>query len=155
MRLPSLYKHIDSLDRLRADLAILGTRELGHALTVAAIGRSGQDALRAIAEAYRAYAHHHPGRYAATVRAPRPEDTAATDAILQTVLAVLAGFQLDGDDAIDAARALRSALHGFTSLEASAGFGLPRDIDRSFRRLVTGLHLTLAHWVTTEEVATG
>ncbi len=157
VRLPSLYKHIDSLDGLRADLAILGTGELGQALTAAAIGRSGPDALQAIATAYRGYAHRHPGRYAATVRAPRPENsahTAATDAVLQTVLAVLAGYQLDGDDAIDAARALRAALHGFASLEASAGFGLPRDVDRSFGRLVTGLNLALTHWATIEQGAT-
>ena len=52
----------------------------------------------------------------------------------------------NGDDAIDAIRALRAALHGFVTLETSGGFGLPADIDRSFDRLVQGLTTALASW---------
>ena len=33
-------------------------------------------------------------------------------------------------------RTVRSALHGFVSLEASGGFGLPDDVDASFETLV-------------------
>lgn len=98
--------------------------------------------MRAMAHAYRGYARAHPGRYAATVRAPRPEDVdhvAASDRLVHTVLAVLAGYGLVGDDAIDAARMVRSALHGFSVLETAGGFGLPRDVDRSFDRMVLGL----------------
>jgi AcrR family transcriptional regulator len=156
VRQPSLYKHVASLDDLRAALATQGTRELGEVLTTAAVGRTGEDALRAMADAYRGYGQRHPGRYAATVRAPRLEDgehTAATEAVLQTVLAVLTGYGLDGDDAIDAARALRAALHGFLSLEGNGGFGLPHDVDRSFHRLVTGLHVTLTHWAVASDAA--
>ncbi|MEV6534834.1 WHG domain-containing protein [Streptomyces sp. NPDC051639] len=57
VRTPSLYKHDDSLDALQRS-----------------VGRSGPDAVRAIAEAYRKWALDHPGRYAASIRAPRPED---------------------------------------------------------------------------------
>ena len=60
------------------------------------------------------------------------------------VLDILAGYDLRGDDAIDAARALRSMLHGFITLEAAGGFGLPVDIDRSFGRLVDGLVTALS-----------
>ncbi|PPK98176.1 WHG domain-containing protein [Kineococcus xinjiangensis] len=147
VRLPSLYKHIDSLDGLRRDLAVLATRELGEALGGAALGRSGADALHAVADAYRDYARRHPGRYAATVRAPDPGDAehlAAADGVLRTVLAVLAGYGLAGDEAVDAARALRAALHGFATLEVEGGFGLPRDVDRSYRFLVAGLDAVLA-----------
>jgi hypothetical protein len=31
---------------------------------------------------------------------------------------------------------LRSLVHGFATLEVSGGFGLPLDLDESFRRLV-------------------
>jgi len=41
-----------------------------------------------------------------------------------------------GADAIHAARAVRSALHGFVSLEAAGGFGLSEDVDESYARLV-------------------
>ena len=39
----------------------------------------------------------------------------------------------------DAIRAMRSALHGFVSLETNDGFGLPVSIDRSFDYLVDSL----------------
>jgi AcrR family transcriptional regulator len=149
VRLPSLYKHIESLDGLRRDVAVRAVQELAAAVTPAVAGRTGGDALRALAGAYRDYARQHPGRYAATVRAPLPGDeahAAAAEAVLRVVCAVLAGYGVDGDDAVDAARTVRSALHGFVVLEASGGFGLPRDVDRSFDRLVTALDAALADW---------
>jgi hypothetical protein len=67
------------------------------------------------------------------------EDEAASAAAVKVVLDVLSGYHLDGDAAIDATRTLRSALHGFVSLETSGGFGLPVNIDHSFKRLVDAL----------------
>jgi hypothetical protein len=40
---------------------------------------------------------------------------------------------------VHAARAFRSALHGFVGLEAAGGFGIPVDLDESFGRLVRTL----------------
>jgi AcrR family transcriptional regulator len=145
VRLPSLYKHVASLDALRQGVAALATRELADAMTAAAVGRAGSDALRAIAGAYRDYGRAHPGRYAATVRAPHPDDpghTAAAGAVLRVVFAVLAGYGITGDDAIDATRALR----GFLALEAGGGFGMPRDIDRSYQRFITAFDTALGNW---------
>lgn len=153
VRLPSLYKHIDSLDGLRRDVAVLAVTELGAAMGAAAVGRAGSDALRSVAHAYRDYGRTHPGRYAATVRAPAADDvdhTAAAEAVLRVMLSVLAGYGLAGDDAIDATRALRAALHGFVTLETGGGFGMPVDVDRSFHRLVTGADTTLHRWADTE-----
>ena len=62
------------------------------------------------------------------------------------VLDVIAGYGLAGSDAVDAARAIRCALHGFIVLEQDRGFGLPVDIDRSFDRLVDALCRGLATW---------
>ena len=140
---PSLYKHVDGLGELRRDLTVLALRELGVALG------SAVDGLRAIAEAYRGYARAHPGRYPATLRAVDPHDHDADEAsraLLQTVFSVLALYELSGDDAIDATRALRAALHGFVTLEAVGGFGLPRDVDRSFARLVQILDTAFRDW---------
>jgi AcrR family transcriptional regulator len=146
---PSLYKHVDGLDALQRHLAVQAVDELGAALAKATAGRSGADALRSMAKAYRHYATVHPGRYAATVRAPEPDDSehlAAAQAVFDIVAAVLEGYGLRGDDAIDAARSLRSALHGFAALESAGGFGLPRRIDRSFERMIDGLDAALSSW---------
>lgn len=149
VRLPSLYKHIDGLDALRRDVTVRALEDLAAALAPATTGRSGEEALRALAAAYRRFGQQHPGRYGATVRAPAPGDephAAAAEEVLRPVLEVLAGYGLEEDDAVDAARTLRAALHGFVSLEAAGGFGLPRDVSRSFDRLVDVLHEGLAGW---------
>jgi AcrR family transcriptional regulator len=147
--IPSLYKHVSGLDGLRRDLAVLAVRELTAALSRAAVGRAGRDALHAMAGAYRAYATAHPGRYAASVRAPAPGDAehlAAADDALAVFRAVLAGYGITGADAIDAIRALRAALHGFVALEAAGGFGLPQNVDASYHRLVDALHTAFSDW---------
>ena len=147
--LPGLYKHINSLDSLKRDLAVLGVRELTAAMSAAAVGRSGHDALHAMARAYRAYATAHPGRAAASIRAPTPTDTehiAVAEAAVTVLLAVLDGYHLNERDAIDAIRLLRVALHGFTTLEAAGGFGLPQSVDATFTRLIDSLDATFTGW---------
>jgi AcrR family transcriptional regulator len=142
VRTPSLYNHVQSLDDVRRRLALRGVQELADVLRDAAVGRAGDDALVAMAHAYRGYAQGHPGRYAAAQRAPDgsdPELVAAAGAAVGVLLAILRGYGLEGDDAIHAARAVRSALHGFVSLEAAGGFGLPVELDASFERMVGAL----------------
>ncbi|MFC8850115.1 MULTISPECIES: TetR/AcrR family transcriptional regulator [unclassified Micromonospora] len=147
--LPSLYKHVKGADALTQKLAALATAELAAALTAAAAGRAGGDALRAVAAAYRDYARRHPGRYPAAQRVPDardPDHVAASDRAVGAIYAILRGYGLGGDDAVDATRTLRSALHGFVTLEAAGGFGLPRDLDRSYDRLVAGLDEAFRSW---------
>ncbi|WP_328652019.1 WHG domain-containing protein [Micromonospora sp. NBC_00330] len=147
--LPSLYKHVRGADALAQKLAALATAELATEMTTAAVGRSGGDALRAMADAYRDYALRHPGRYPATQRVPDPADPEHVEAgerAVGAIFAVLGGYGLTGDDAVDATRALRSALHGFVSLEAAGGFGLPRDVDRSYHQLVASMDIAFRSW---------
>ena len=150
--LPSLYKHVHGLEGLRRDLAVRSVRELTAHLSAATVGVSGREALRGIATAYRRYALAHPGRCAASVRAPAAGDAeheaAARDAV-GVLLAVLAGCGIAGDDAIDAIRLLRASLHGFATLEAAGGFGLPQSVDATYARLVDALHAAFTTWAAT------
>lgn len=149
VRQPSLYKHIAGMDGLQRSIAVRARNEMAAALARAAVGRSRGDAIVSMAHAYRVWALQHPGRYAAMQRAPAvgdADDQAASRAIVQVAFDVLAGFGLRDDDAIDATRALRSALHGFVTLETNGGFGLPADLDRSFDRLVRGLVRAYSGW---------
>lgn len=141
VRQPSLYKHVAGLAALQRELAIRAKTELAEVLARATAGRSRQAAVLAMAEALRGWAHQHPGRYAATVRplADDAEDSAASAAVVSVVVDVLAGYDLAGTAAIHATRALRSALHGFISIEAAGGFGLPVDLDDSYELLVETL----------------
>jgi AcrR family transcriptional regulator len=141
VRPPSLYVHVGGLDDLRRELGARGARELAATLQAAATGRSGREALQAIGRAYRDYALRHPGSYEALQRLTGPVDeaTAAAEQLVGVVLAVLRGYGLEGDDAIHAARIVRSALHGFVTLERAGGFEIPLELDESFARLLAML----------------
>jgi AcrR family transcriptional regulator len=149
VRQPSLYKHIDSMAGLQRSISVRAKIELTDILARAAVGRSRSAAIESMSRSYRSWALAHPGRYQAAQRAPDPadeDDMTASAAIVAICADVLVGYELRGDDAIDAIRALRSALHGFVMLETAGGFGLPVDIDRSFDRLVRGLTTAFAGW---------
>lgn len=146
---PSLYKHVDGLDGLHRLLAVLVLREIGETMRRASTGKAREDAVSAVAMAYRSYALAHPGRYEYALRAPGPDNpelTAAAAEILSIFDDIFAGYHITGSDAVDAARFVRSALHGFVSLELCGGFGMPRSADTSFGRLVAATTRALSDW---------
>ncbi len=134
IRAPSLYAHVASLEDLRLRLGARAAAELGAALQEAAAGRAQRDALEAVADAYRAYASAHPGSYQALQLAGQTPEGAH---VVDVVLSVLRGYQLEEDDAIHAARIVRCALHGFCGLEAGGGFQIPLALDDTFTRMIT------------------
>ncbi len=140
IRPPSLYNHVASLEELRQALAVRALGELDTALGRAALGKAGAEAVIALGEAYRAYAHAHPGLYAAIAAVgscTTPELNVARTALLDTVGAVLGSFGLVGKkEVLHAMRAFYSLLHGFVSLEAAGGFALPVAPAASFRWLL-------------------
>lgn len=142
VRPPSLYNHMQSLEQLEQDLAVRGIQELATCLRKAATGVAGRDALVAMAIAYRAFATQHPGLYTLSVRARQEsEEYAEAGAEIIAVLkAVLQGYGLQDEQMLHAVRYLRSAIHGFVSLELAGGFGMPLDLDESFSRLIQMLH---------------
>ena len=137
---PSLYSHVDSLAALRRELALEASARLGTDIRDAVTGSGGEAALRRIAHVYRAFARTHPGLYATLHTTPVPSEdaelSAAFGAMVPDLAAVLSGLGLPETDAVPLIRTVRSALHGFVSLEASGGFGLPDDIDESFETLI-------------------
>jgi AcrR family transcriptional regulator len=145
IRTPSLYAHVDGLGDLRARLGARGAQELAGVLQAAAAGRARGDALRAVAQAYREYAHAHPGTYTAMqIAADSQEFQTAGAEVVALIVAVLRGYGLEDEPAIHAVRAIRSALHGFVTLEREGGFGMPLDVDVSYDTLVTMLDAGLA-----------
>jgi AcrR family transcriptional regulator len=148
---PSLYNHVDGLPDLHRELALMSARQLGDRLANAAIGRSGPEALRALANAYRTYIKEHPGLYLSGLRASGAQVTVDEELRLAEERAVLVGmavigsFGLAGADALHAIRGFRSVVHGFATLEIAGGFGLPLDCDESFHRLVEMLIIALEH----------
>ncbi|MFJ4682888.1 TetR/AcrR family transcriptional regulator [Streptomyces sp. NPDC091377] len=145
----SLYTHVRGLADLRTRLALYAGGELVDRIAAAVAGRAGKDALAAFADAYRDYALTHPGRYAAT-RLPVDQDLCADHPAPRRATdlthGMLRAYDLAEPDLTDAVRLLRSTLHGYCALEAGGGFGAPRDVHRSWERVVEALHVTLTHW---------
>lgn len=143
---PSLYNHIGGIEDLERSVALAGVDLLAEALRDAAMGRSGPDALREAALAYRTVARAHPGMYAlAQIARPHDEEyERRAQRAIEPVLAILSGYGIEGDDAIHATRVIRAALHGFASLETGQGFGIDLSVDETFemmlRVLVDGLN---------------
>jgi AcrR family transcriptional regulator len=142
VRTPSLYHHVEGLDGLRRELRARGVTAIADAIGRAAVGRSGRDALSALAGAYLDFGRSRPGLYALTLAGDPAGDArtaAAAARLLDVVTAVLAGYELEGDAALHATRFLRSTLHGFLALERAGGFALPLDLARSEAAIVAGL----------------
>ncbi|MFE3454017.1 TetR/AcrR family transcriptional regulator [Nonomuraea sp. NPDC059194] len=145
----SLYSHVRNLQDLRNKVAMIAARDMAERIVPAVAGRAGKDALVAFAHAYRDYALAHPGRYAAGQSQLPPELVAESQAhqrVFEACYALLRGYGLSEPDMTDAVRVLRSAFHGFVSLEASGGFGHPRDVGASWERAIDALHSMLEHW---------
>lgn len=139
VRSPSLYNHINGLPGLRNKLAIYGLTMLNGELTKAAVGRSGDDAVRAFGKAYIAFARAHPGLYESTLLPPDSSDAEYVrvgEQSVELVLSVLREYGLKDEAALHAVRGLRSVLHGFASLEQKGGFGLPLSLDITLELLI-------------------
>ena len=136
-----------SLGRLARELAVQTPSLYNHI-----DGKSGVEAVLALAEAYRAYVKDHYGLYMTGLRSSglqTPIDVelqTAQERVVQIALAVVGSFDLHGEAALHAVRGLRSIVHGFATLEVADGFGLPLDCDESFQQLIkmfiTGLQQT-------------
>lgn len=143
---PSLYNHVHSLEDLRRTVRMRVIGDIIEMLNTVGEGRTRDDAVLVMADAYRSYAHHHPGRYSAFTRMPfgddDPEYSAATRAAAMPVIEVLASYGLAGEEAFYAALEFWSAMHGFVLLEMT---GVMDDVDTDavfsdmVLRLIAGL----------------
>lgn len=144
---PSLYKHVGSLAQLRTLVAVRIMEELTDRFTAALVGRSGDEAVATLMRAYRRYSVEHPARHAAMPPDPLhdPALASAGARLLEVFLAVLRGYGLEGEAAIHATRCLRAIVHGFASIEAAGGFGLPEDLDTTHEQLIHMFVASLPH----------
>jgi AcrR family transcriptional regulator len=140
VRAPSLYKHVDGLADLQHRIAALAMREMGEVIRDAMLGRSGYEALAALARAVRSYVTAHPGRYTATVGAEftGPDDPllTASTRVIESIGAVLHGYGIAADEVVHAIRTVRCTLHGFAVLQAGNAFQWSDDADESFEWLI-------------------
>ena len=135
---PSRYNYSGGIPEVLDDMAFGGLTGLKEALADAVIGKAGEDAIRAMGDAYLTYALQNPSLYASTQRAQqwaKEENTRlqrVSDEIVALIARVLEPFDLRDAAVTHTIRALRSLFHGFASLAAQEGFASPVKREESF-----------------------
>ena len=152
VRLPSLYAHVQNAEDLRHRVALYALDRLATVVAEAIAGRSGRDAIIALADAHRAFADAHPGQFEAA-RHPLPPHLAADSggaSISRMTRAALRDYQLGEPAETHAVRLLGSFLLGFTTLEAAGGFARSNPPpDLSWTASLDALDRLLRTWPTT------
>lgn len=133
---PSLYKHFSGgLDELNKELMLYGWRLLEADITRAAIGKSKDNAVRAICFAYRKFVAQHKGVYEAMQwynMYQSEEHLQASQGTLEVLFKVLEAYGVNDEQKVHITRMLRGFLQGFSTIESHGGFGNPTPLDDTF-----------------------
>jgi hypothetical protein len=116
---------ITTLPQMRNILAVRGYRGLGQRIAGDVEGKSGPDALRAMADAMRSFALEHPGLSAATFRNAESASSDWQEAgaeLFRIAHQVFAQVDIHGEQAAQALRILRCLVRGFVISEMAASF---------------------------------
>jgi len=149
VQVASLYSHLKNSDALHQRLAQFALDKLALRAEEAVAGRSGRDALLAIANVHREFARDHPGLFeAARYRLPGPfGDDHGGVRISRVTRAVLRGYGLEDADAVHATRLLASIFLGYSMLEAAGSFNhRAPDSQASWLRCLDALDDVLRSW---------
>jgi AcrR family transcriptional regulator len=145
----SLYAHVRDRAALIDRVHELALGELADAIGLAIGGRSGRDALAALADAHRDYAARFPGRWA-VLHQPAAASTVRSEAagrLVALTFAMLRGYRLPESELVHATRLFGATVDGFLALEANGSFG-HRDpaTDTSWRRALDALDTAFRSW---------
>ena len=134
VRPPSLYKRVRDRDALVRLIAADVVAELGVTLDRAATTDDPRSDLRAIAVAFRGWAHARPGAFALlfgrlpdTWRIEPAADSSALDAMFRAVAGLSGPNHL-----LEAARTVVAWASGFVAMELAGAFRLGGDVDAAF-----------------------
>ena len=134
----SLYNHISSLSELTSNIGQLAFERMAGQLYSGTECESSIDTLYHIAIGYRRFAKENPELY-------KTPSTGGSDLIekgkdlVHRLYPVLEACGLSEKDIIHFSRTIRSAMHGFITLEEAGFFGTMVDADESYSYMVETL----------------
>ncbi|MTD53172.1 TetR family transcriptional regulator [Amycolatopsis sp. RM579] len=130
---PTLYSHIRNLDHIRSLTAIRGMQELSERVRSAVEGLEGDDALRAMAFAYRGFVRDYPALYMLQQRAPSTEEFwEEAPRAARPVRQVLRSYGVPEDQVPHVHLVFRASIHGFVDQEINNAIPDVPDTDVSF-----------------------
>jgi AcrR family transcriptional regulator len=144
----SLYNHVKSAEEIYTEVGLRAINGMSTAMNNAMIGKTKDDAIRALAISYRDYAHNNPGLYKVIMALPMIRDRVLNEAVpelMRPIMEALSVYKLTEKQAVHWQRILRSVMHGFVSQEESGYFKNPAaNVDESYLlgvdSVILGIH---------------
>ena len=148
----SLYTHVDSIDDLHMRMAVVVQTDLGQRLWQAALGRTGVEALRALANVYREFGESHPVRSWLLFAMTGKADSRFRDGahfLVEPIRATLRSFGLDEQQVLHAHRSFSASMRGFLLGVGQGAYG--DEADATFEQIVSLYTVALERgdWPTT------
>ena len=132
----SLYNHVESLEKLLEYVGEDAVRQLVQLESLAIAGKQHDEALFALAEAYRTFTREHYELYRVIMAFPKwdnPTLEQEAGEIISPILNVLSDYGLTETQQFHWQRVLRAVMSGFAFHEQSGGFShFPVDQNESF-----------------------
>ena len=136
VRTASLYNHVESFEALYEAVARHAIAELVALEERSIEGKSGREALFALAEAYRSFARERKGLHMVIMRLPglhNAELSSEAGEIIRPIRRVLESYGLDDMAQYHWQRILRALVSGFAAHESAGAFShFPADVDESY-----------------------
>lgn len=154
IRAPSLYKHIKNKSQLvRAILESLVT-SLGEVLANAATGSHPSADLRAMARAYRAFAHKHSTLYSLLYSTLVEEMQPNIKVSVMAVAPLLDTMErwVGKEQSLSATRVVVAFNHGFVDMELAGMFRMGGNVEEAFELGIESL-IEVLHRLSTTELA--
>ena len=135
VRAPSLYKRVPSRAALIAAIGEAALDDLARSITPLGEDPDAAAGLRAVAVAYRAFAHANPHAYELLFMnlAPESRPPSTSNAQAAAPLLALAERMVGPERTLEAARLMTAFAHGFVSMELAGQFRFGGDVDEAYR----------------------
>lgn len=150
---PSLYNHIEGIDDLKKQLMIYGWKQAEQRITLAVIGVSGYDAIRAMCYAFYDYVIENPGVFNVMLwynKFQSEEMEMATAQLLTIIFKITSSLNIPDDYCFHLIRTFRGFLEGYFLLVNNGSFGHPLPIFESFEIsievLIAGIQSLKQEW---------
>lgn len=148
----SLYNHVANSDDLYTSVGTLVMGQLRDVLVQATAGKTGDEAVRALAAAYYRYGKENPELYKTIIAMRNKEGNALQGPFKETLTPfydALSAYHLPETEIIAMHRMLRGLIHGYLMLEEAGYFTRPLvstadSFEMAVQNYIDGLHAAQA-----------
>lgn len=148
IKYPSLYNHFANMNELKIEMTVYMLNKLNLNLMERLVGKSGEDAIREFAYFYKDFGLKNKTAYELFTNIQSTENEELSCLARRTFFMIhqILGFYIkDEIHLIHKARAFRSLLHGFVSLNLLGYFQNKIDSEDSFKFMIDDFIFSVSH----------